>query len=42
LDGCEDNKKQWLKLSENDKFDAWEDETMDEDGSVFEELIVLQ
>ena len=32
LDGCVENKKQWLKLSEHDKFDAWEDETMDEDG----------
>jgi hypothetical protein len=32
LEGCVENKKQWLKLSEHDKFDAWDDETMDEGG----------
>ena len=27
LDGCLENKQQWLKLSEQEKFDAWEDES---------------
>ena len=33
LDGCLENKKQWLKLAENDKFDAWDnDDTTEGDG----------
>ena len=33
LDGCLENKKQWLKLAEHDKFDAWDnDDTTEGDG----------
>ena len=34
LDGCLENKKQWLILAENDKFVAWNDEDAKDDESL--------